>query len=263
MTTTTTTTSSAPRPSALDEDRALRKERLGLFLRWMLPIAVGFALLYAGTAVYLHSGRLAIACLDVVGFFVVLLFARRRLAHGALETAVELVAYGLFAMCVVAAPIIPWLRAPMIVIPLAGVALALPDLEGAPLRRMSWAAFVSEVIILAVSTWQQPHDAGPPMWLRNTVIISATTLSVGLTFLLLYQDANRLRKSIATADFHALQVRAAVERVPIVIFAVNERAEFTLSEGHGLASFGLAPGALVGQNAYTRYASVDWLVNAI
>jgi signal transduction histidine kinase len=229
----------------------------------MLPVAGGFALVYALAAAYLRNGALVGACLDVLAFAVVVIVARQKLSRGNLETAVELVACGLFGMCVVGAPLVPWLRAALVVIPLAGVALALPDLDGPRLRRISWIAFLSEVVIMSIATWRQAHVLGPPALLRNAIVVSATTISVGLTFLLLFHDANRLRRSIATADFHALQVRAAVDRVPIVIFAVDAAGKLTLSEGRGLERLGLAPGEHVGRHVFSLYADVDWFLAAV
>jgi signal transduction histidine kinase len=242
-----------------EEDRGLRRVRLAQFLYWMVPVAIGFAVVYIAAGLALHSWALIAAAADVVGFLLMLFIARERLRRGNPESAAEIVAVGLFAMCVIGAPLLPWLRAALVVIPLTGVALVLPDVQGARLRRLLIIAFVAEAAIVSISTWMQPRTVEPPLWLRSIVIVSATTIAIGLTFLLLWQDANRLRRSIAAADFHALKLQAIVDRVPIVVFALDGQARFTLSEGNGLASLGVKPGEVVGRSVYSLYAELEWI----
>lgn len=246
----------------VEEDRALRRARLALFLRGMLPIAVGFAVVYAIAAVTLRSVALAASAANVGGFIIALLVARSRLRRGALEDTAELIGAGLFVMCIVGAPLLPWLRAGLVLIPVAGVALVLPDLHGARLRRLLWLAFVSEALIITVSTWMPPIFVVPPQWLQSIVIVTASTCAAGLTFILLFQDATRLRRSIASADFHALKLQAVVDRAPIVIFAIDREGTFTLSEGYGLAPLGLKAGEVVGRSAFSFYAELGWLHGA-
>ena len=49
------------------------------------------------------------------------------------------------------------------------------------------------------------------------------------------------------------QLRAVVTHAPVVLFALDQAGLFTLSEGQGLASLGLAPGAVVGQPVWDMY----------
>lgn len=247
----------------MEEDRALRRQRLAQFLSWMVPVAVAFCALYVAAGALLRSAALLFAAVDVFAFIVALFVARRRLVRGDIESSAEVVALGLFVMCVIGAVLLPWLRAALLVIPLAGVALVLPDVEGQRLRRLLTIAFVSEVVILSVATWLPPLFTAPPHWLRDIVLVSASAIAIGLTFLLLYSDAHRLRRSIAVADFHALKLQAIVERVPIVVFALDRDAKFTLSEGHGLESFGLRPGEVVGRSVHTLYPDLEWLRSAV
>lgn len=254
---------SSARRSAVEEDRALRRVRLSQFLRYIVPIAIAFDVVYFATGALLGSPALLLAGVDVLGFVVALLVARRWLLAGRLEAAAELVALGLFVACLVGALILPWMRPALLLMPLAGVALVFPDLSGLRLRRLLWLGFASEALTMGVATWMPRWLAPPPPGLRSAIVVAAATVIVGLIFLLLYLDAARLRRSIATADFHALKVRAVVERAPVVIFALDRTAHFTLSEGHGLESFGLRPGEIVGRSVDSLYGQLEWLRTAI
>jgi PAS domain S-box-containing protein len=51
------------------------------------------------------------------------------------------------------------------------------------------------------------------------------------------------------------QLRVVVSNSPIVLFAIDQLGNFTLSEGRGLDSLGLQPGETVGQSAFELYAN--------
>ncbi len=254
---------SSARRSALAEDRALQRVRLGAFLRWTLPSAIAFDVLFFVAGARLGNPALLLAGVDVLCFIVVLLVARRWLARGALEATAELIASGLFVICLVAAPILPWMRPALLLIPLVAITLVFPDLDGVRLRRLLLLGFVAEAAIVSLATWMPPWLTPPPAGLQSALVVGAVTVCVGLIFLLLYLDAKRLRRSIATADFHALKVQAVVERAPIVIFALDRSGRFTLSEGRGLESFGLRPGEVVGASAGSLYPELEWLQSGI
>jgi signal transduction histidine kinase len=228
----------------------------------MLPVAVGFALVYLVAGIVFSRGAL-VGAAGIVSLFAISVVMARRAVRTDVARAAEIVAAGLFCMCLAGAPLLPWLRSALLLIPLAGIALVLPDLAGRRLRRLLLLAFLAEALTVAVSTWVPPLFVPPPEWLRSLVIVTACTISIGLTVLLLWDDANRLRRSIAAADFHALAVQAVVERAPIVIFALDSQGRFTLSEGQGLSALGLAPGEVVGRSVFSLYEHLTWLLPAI
>ena len=49
------------------------------------------------------------------------------------------------------------------------------------------------------------------------------------------------------------RLRGIVDRLPLVLFALDSEGVFTLSEGHALASVGLTPGQRVGSSAFDLY----------
>ena len=57
------------------------------------------------------------------------------------------------------------------------------------------------------------------------------------------------------------RLRAVIEHAPIIVFAIDRDGIFTLSEGSGLKSLGLAPGQVVGQSAFEVYRDFPQIVS--
>jgi PAS domain S-box-containing protein len=57
--------------------------------------------------------------------------------------------------------------------------------------------------------------------------------------------------------------RAVVSNVPVVIFVIDEKGIFTLSEGKGLAKLGLKSGQAVGLSAFDMYRDYPTVVNSL
>ncbi len=52
-----------------------------------------------------------------------------------------------------------------------------------------------------------------------------------------------------------VRLNAVIESAPLILFALDREAVFTLSKGRGLAAFGLEPGAIDGLSAYDAFAN--------
>ena len=59
------------------------------------------------------------------------------------------------------------------------------------------------------------------------------------------------------------RLAAVVDQAPIIVYGINARGEFTLSEGAGLAAIGLEPGQVVGQSVFELYAQDPISLDAI
>ena len=59
------------------------------------------------------------------------------------------------------------------------------------------------------------------------------------------------------------RLSAVVDQAPIIVYGIDAQGVFTLSEGAGLATLGLAPGEVVGQSFYDLYAGDGVSVTAI
>ncbi len=68
------------------------------------------------------------------------------------------------------------------------------------------------------------------------------------------QDVTELRK--AQRDLFAQRelLRSVVSAAPLVLWAIDAEGRYTLSEGHGLTSLGLAPGEAVGRSVFEMFA---------
>jgi PAS domain S-box-containing protein len=58
-------------------------------------------------------------------------------------------------------------------------------------------------------------------------------------------------------------LRAVVNNLPVVLFALDRKGRFVLSEGGGLSALGLKPGEVVGSSALERYHDIPWIVDGI
>jgi len=75
-----------------------------------------------------------------------------------------------------------------------------------------------------------------------------------------HTETLRSRSELASVES---KLQAVMSAAPIVLFAVDHRGVITLSEGHGLAGLGLAPGEAVGRSAFELYRDVPEVEEAI
>lgn len=59
------------------------------------------------------------------------------------------------------------------------------------------------------------------------------------------------------------QLQTVVSNAPVILFALDKHGRFTLSDGLGLTSIGLAPGELVGQSVFDLYANHPEVTDAV
>lgn len=75
------------------------------------------------------------------------------------------------------------------------------------------------------------------------------------------QDTGRLVTNRLARENNVLQ--HVIDNMPVVLWAIDERGTFTLSDGAALAVLGLKPGQVVGMDAFQIYASEQPIVDAI
>ncbi|MDY7229406.1 sensor histidine kinase [Hyalangium rubrum] len=181
-------------------EEELKQLRLGQFLQYMLPIAVGFMLTYAAFALVLRSVALTGGAGAILVYTVALARARRLAARGQGERAAILTGYALLAMVLIGSLFVHFLLVALLMMPLAGVALLLPYLERSALARYMLAAFLVDVWVTVVDGLLPPLVEQPPLLLQRTVFALAAVACVGLTLRMLWVDAVRLRQSLARAE---------------------------------------------------------------
>ncbi len=81
--------------------------------------------------------------------------------------------------------------------------------------------------------------------------------------LLAFTDLTEALRSRSELERVEGRLRAAMGAAPIVLFAVDRDGVFTVSEGQGLAAFGLVPGEAVGRSAFEMYRDVPVIVDSI
>jgi two-component system cell cycle sensor histidine kinase/response regulator CckA len=69
-----------------------------------------------------------------------------------------------------------------------------------------------------------------------------------------FQDVTETRRVEQALRDAEERLRSVVANAPVILFAVDETGIFTLSEGQGLATLGLAPGEVVGRSVFEMYA---------
>ncbi|HEX8697439.1 MAG TPA: HAMP domain-containing sensor histidine kinase [Myxococcaceae bacterium] len=190
------------RPAGLGEssEAELKQLRLTQFLQLMLPIAVGFDLLYAAFAVALRSVALAGGTGAVGVYAAALGWARRLSRQGQAERAALVSGYALLVMVAIGALFVHFLMAALLLMPIAGVALLLPYVERPGLARYMVAAFCVDVWVMVVGGLLPPLVEQPPWLFQRGVFAGAGVACVGLTLRLLWVDAVRLRKSLERAE---------------------------------------------------------------
>ncbi|MFP2929057.1 sensor histidine kinase [Pyxidicoccus sp. 3LG] len=181
-------------------EQALKQLRLRQFLGWMLPVAVGFLLVYAASAVVLRSLALTGGAVAVLVYTVALAWARRLAARGQSARASLVSGHALLVMIALGAPFLTFLHAALLLIPIAGVALVLPYQERPALGRYMVAAFAVDVWVLVVGSLLPPLVEQPPLPLQRVVLFLAVVASVALTLRLLWVDSARLRQSLSLAE---------------------------------------------------------------
>jgi two-component system, cell cycle sensor histidine kinase and response regulator CckA len=99
---------------------------------------------------------------------------------------------------------------------------------------------------------------------RIPVLIGGTTFdpshSSGVTFVI--DESARKQQEQLRRNAEA-QLRHAVNCTPFVLWAVDSRGVFTLSEGRALEALGLRPGEVLGKSAFDVYADAPQVTDAL
>lgn len=76
-------------------------------------------------------------------------------------------------------------------------------------------------------------------------------------------DITDRRKAQQALKEREEMLQAVISNAPVVLFAINNRMVFTLSEGFGLNGLGLAPGEIVGHSVYELYGDNPEIIEVI
>jgi two-component system cell cycle sensor histidine kinase/response regulator CckA len=204
--------------------------RLRQFLAWLVPIAIGFALLE--TAVFLLVPLLEVGAAVAItsSYLCCLLVAQRFLRHGQVSLAVSLICGGLLAVDPLIVVVWPAVLPALTVVPVVVVAIALPYLDGKAMRRLIGISMAVAVLVVFLSAYVPPFTTAP-LWvinlLRSTTVVAVTLLAL----LLLEQFRSRLNETLT--QMHAAQQRleAQNERLAVTLQSIGDGVMTT--DAHG------------------------------
>lgn len=64
-------------------------------------------------------------------------------------------------------------------------------------------------------------------------------------------------------DQHYITFKRLLTEIPMIIYAIDNNWNFTMSDGRGLQKLGLRPGEVIGKNAKDMYESIPSIINAL
>jgi two-component system cell cycle sensor histidine kinase/response regulator CckA len=204
--------------------------RLRQFLAWLVPIAIGFALLE--TAVFLLVPLLEVGAAVAItsSYLCCLLVAQRFLRHGQISRAVSLLCGGLLAVDPLIIIVWPAVLPALTVLPVVVVAIALPYLDGKAMRPLISISMATALLVVFLSAYVPPFTIAP-LWvsnlLRSTTVVAITLLAL----LLLEQFRSRLSETLA--HMHAAQRRleAQNERLAVTLQSIGDGVMTTDAQG--------------------------------
>ncbi len=185
------------------------------FLGWLNPAILGLAILDALLFVATSNRPLLPVAVLMVAFMGVLLWSRRQVRGGRLSLASLVISSGLLAGGMIGVLLAPIALPVVMLVPLMAVAVALPYLSAAALRRLiivSWLVMVANAF-LAKYTFVEPSERSWPTFLLNYLPLLVSIGAIGaLILLLLWQYRSRLTRlleqtRVANAALRAIQAR--------------------------------------------------------
>jgi diguanylate cyclase (GGDEF)-like protein len=193
----------------LGEDDQQRRQRLGAFLDRLAPVAAIFGLLeaWAGTR---YNDRAALAsALVILLFSGTALVAARQNAHGRTELASGLTAAALTSGAVALVVVQPELHAALAIVPLMGVVVAYPYLEGRALATFLLASVTATSTIALLGTSLPPTTRLPRLF-DLLFQSAATTAMVGFVAFFLWQHRARTEARLVDEETRRERLEVAI-----------------------------------------------------
>ncbi len=106
------------------------------------------------------------------------------------------------------------------------------------------------------------HKDGSWRWLEVVATPLLHDPSVG-AIVANYRDVTEHVNALRALRESETRLRTVISSAPLVLFAIDSKGTFTLSEGRGLAALGLKPGQVVGQSVFEVYKGVPRMLDMI
>ena len=192
-----------PQPSVAAEhelgDPRSQTRRLRAFLRWLAPVVYAFGLVEAVAFLVTGEDRTGWTAVVILSYGAVLLTSWRVLRHGGFRRAVLAIWAGITLAAVSIAVIQPTLYAALAIVPIIGVAIAMPFERGRGLVRVLLVAWVAIAFIVTVGVLL-PDVPPLPGWFLDSLRISAAIAASGLVLVLLGQFSDRLIGALTNSE---------------------------------------------------------------
>jgi two-component system cell cycle sensor histidine kinase/response regulator CckA len=217
-------------PARSTDEPTPQSIRLRQFLAWLIPIAIGFALLETAIFLFVPLLEVGAAVVITISYLCCLLVAQRCLRRGQVSLAVSLMCGGLLAVDPLIVVVWPAVLPALAVVPVVVVAIALPYLDGKAMRRLIGISMAVAVLVVFLSAYVPPFTTAP-LWvinlLRSTSVVAVTLLAL----LLLEQFRSRLSETLT--QMHAAQQRLEVqnERLAVTLQSIGDGVMTTDAQG--------------------------------
>lgn len=183
----------------VDTLRAERRALLAQFLRWLVPVVVGFGLLEAGAGWVFAEPVATATALIILGYAAIGGLAALLNRDGRTELASGLLAIAVTLCALVLVWLQPEIHPTLAIVPLLGAVLVYPYVEGGALAAVLIGAAAASAAIEEVGSLLAPTTHLPVDFL--IVFRSASTAAVvAFIALFLWQHRSRLRAQLAAAE---------------------------------------------------------------
>src|SRR4029079_16197318 len=118
------------------------------FLAWLLPTAIGVAVLLLIVAAFFPANDLLIASISICCYSLLLIWGRVQLSRGHVGATVGTICFGLLALALGVTAMSPASAQVLILLPFLAVGVALPYVSGRALRRLSFAGWLIAVLVI-------------------------------------------------------------------------------------------------------------------
>lgn len=193
---------------------SFQRAQLEQLIRWLTPVAFGFALVSGAAAVVYRDVYLGFAGVFILIFGCLVLVARAQVRRDRWQSAVVTICAGILGTTLAVALVQPDWFPTLVMTSLLTIMVALPYTDDRALRPLLIGTWLVALAVAVVSRLL-PHPSGLPYWGQSLFLVGSLAATVATLLLLLWQFRSRLTRTLA-------QTRAAEERYALAARATND-----------------------------------------
>ncbi len=193
---------------------SFQRAQLEQLIRWLMPVAFGFALVSGVTAVVFRDVHLGFAGAFILIFGCLVLVARAQVRRDRWPSAVITICAAILGTTLAVALVQPAWFPTLVITSLLTIMVALPYTDDRALRPLLVGTWLVALVV-AVFSRLLPHPSALPYWVQSLFLVGSLAATVATLLLLLWQFRSRLTRTLA-------QTRAAEERYALAARATND-----------------------------------------